>query len=468
MAVFTRGPEPDARIHLLGIGGVGMAGLALLIKSLGWRVDGCDAYSGSLLPWLEGQGIRAVVGHCPEHLVPRPAALVRSPAVSWEEPELKEARRAGIPVIDRGRLLPALLRNRRTVAVAGTHGKTTTASMIAWCLAATGRPVSYCIGGVCPGLDAVARVEPEGWTVVEADESDGTLRFYHPEVAVITMMDLDHVDYYRDESAMAAMYRTFAEQSRQVVLPSAGGGWRRDGLSGSMVTFGWEATDGARATDVRLEATRTTFTAAVGGFPPVTVQLSVPGRHNVLNALAAMAALQRCGMDPVVAAGALASFRLPRRRFETVVKTAGIQVISDYAHHPVEIAALIDQARLLAPRRMLAVFQPHRYSRTRAFAASFVEVLSRLDLVVIAPVYSASEPFVEGGTSADLLQEAMRRGLTQIHVADSLASAWSQLREAMKPGDVVLIIGAGDVERIGPWAARDVALLAGMQNGKNL
>lgn len=468
LAVFARGPEPDARIHLLGIGGVGMAGLALLVKSLGWRVDGCDAYPGPLLSWLAGQGIHATVGHGPEHLVPRPAALVRSPAVSWNEPELQEARRAGIPVIDRGRLLPVLLRGRRTVAVAGTHGKTTTASMIAWCLAASGQPVSYCIGGVCPGLDAVARIEPQGWIVVEADESDGTLQYYHPDVGVVTTMDLDHVDYYRDEAAMTAIYRAFAEQSGHVVLPSAGTGSCRAGFPGTAVTFGWDAADGARATGVHLEAGGSTFVAEMAGLAPLTVHLAIPGRHNVSNALAALAAVRMCGVEPEVAARALAAFRLPRRRFETVVDAAGIRVISDYAHHPVEIAALIDQALLLVPRRTLAVFQPHRFSRTRAFRSEFIDVLSRLDHVMLAPVYSASEPFVEGGTSADLQQEAERRGLTRIALSDSLESAWARLRDGLQPGDLVLIIGAGDVDKIGPWAAHHVTGLAETRNGNNV
>lgn len=469
LAVFERGPDPDERIHLLGIGGVGMAGLALLIRSLGWRVDGCDAVPGSLLPWLERNGIRVTVGHAADHLASRPAALVRSPAVSWSDPELQEAKRLRIPVIDRGRLLPVLLRRRRTVAVAGTHGKTTTASMIAWCLAASDQPVSYCIGGICPGLDAVARVEPEGWMVVEADESDGTLQHYHPEVAVITTMDLDHVDYFRDEQSLHALYRTFAAQSRHTVMPSSAAGPSREGVPASVRTFGTDAGADARATGVCLDAHGSAFSAVIGQHPPVPVRLAVPGRHNVSNALAAMAALGICGLEPEAAAAALARFRLPRRRFETVADAGGIRVVSDYAHHPVEIAALIDQALLLGPQRVLAVFQPHRYSRTRAFRAGFIDVLSRLDQVVIAPVYSASEPFVEGGTSADLHQEAERRGITRVSVSASLEEAWSRLRGGLQPGDLVLIIGAGDVDRIGPWAAHHVMQMAGKtDNGKQV
>ncbi len=438
-----------------------MAGLALLIKSLGWRVDGCDAAPGPLLSWLNEQGVATSVGHDPTHLAARPAAVVRSPAVPWSHPELVAALDRKIPVIDRGRLLPALLRTRSTVAVAGTHGKTTTASMIAWCLAHAGQPVSYCIGGVCPGLDAVARIEPDGWMVVEADESDGTLRHYHPAVGVVTALDLDHVDYYADESAMQSVYRTFAAQSGVAIVPAASTG--HPGWSGfACTTFGEETHAAVRATHIRLAADGSDFDLVAEGESPCPVHLGVPGRHNVLNALAAWAALRAGGMPAGDVASGLSSFRLPRRRFETVIDAGGIRVITDYAHHPVEIKALVDQVRLLAPRRIIAVFQPHRYSRTRAFREGFVDVLAGLDLVVLAPVYSASEPFVEGGTSADLHAEAVRRGHATMHLAESLDDAWVRVRRDLQPGDVVLIIGAGDVDRIGPWAAHHVGSRAGI------
>ncbi len=431
-----------------------MAGLALLIKSLGWQVDGCDASTGPLLSWLNAQGIATKVGHAPAHLNERPVAIVRSPAVAWTDPELVAALEQQIPVIDRGRLLPALLGARSTVAVAGTHGKTTTASMIAWCLARAGHPVSYCIGGVCPGLDAVARIEPEGWVVVEADESDGTLRHYHPKVGVVTALDLDHVDYYADESALHSVYHTFVRQSDLAIVPAGSCG--ESGWPGTrVITFG-EATASVQAAHCRLDAGGSDLEVAIEGGAIIPVRLGVPGRHNILNALAAWAALRACGLPAQDIAAGLSTFRLPRRRFETVIDAAGIRIISDYAHHPVEIKALIDQAKLLAPRRLIAVFQPHRYSRTRAFSSAFINVLAELDLVVLAPVYSASEPFIEGGTSADVHAEAVRRGCTRIHLADSLDEAWIRLRRAMQPGDLVLIIGAGDVDRIGPWAANHV------------
>lgn len=456
LAAALRTPQASDRVHMLGIGGVGMAGLALLLKSNGWEVSGCDAVAGGLLPWLADQGIRATVGHDPAHLDPAPTFLVRSPAVGWSEPELAAAVQRGIPVIDRGRLLPELLKRRRTIAVAGTHGKTTTSSMVAWGLVDSGQPASYCIGGTCPGLGAVARVERDGWTVVEADESDGTLRYYHPDIAVITSIDLDHVDYFEDDAALFALFETFAAQARHRVVPH-GCALRTAGMPGRTLTFGLEPDASVRADEVRLLPDRTSFQVHVQGAPWGRVELPVPGLHNVLNALAALAAASLAGQDLATVSAALARFSLPRRRFEEVARGQGIRVISDYAHHPVEIAALIGQARLAAPRRIVAVFQPHRYSRTKAFLGAFIDVLSGLDVVVLAPVYAASEPWIEGGTSDDLYAEARRRGLEHIENARSLEEAAARLRASWRSGDLVLIIGAGDVEQIGTMAGRWLA-----------
>jgi UDP-N-acetylmuramate--alanine ligase len=442
---------------MLGIGGVGMAGLALLLKEKGWQVSGCDAYPGPLLTWLNDLGISAVVGHDPDHLSSALMFLVRSPAVPWSEPELQTAMAAGIPVIDRGRLLPELLKSRPTIAVAGTHGKTTTASMIAWCLAASGRPHSYCIGGVCPGLGSVARVDTEGWTVVEADESDGTLRYYVPDIAVITSMDLDHVDYYNEPSRLNDVFGTFAGQAQKLIVPE-NEAMAFQTRTGGVVSFGFGEKAAWRAVDVVMTANGSQFDVMVEGAHQGTVCLSVPGRHNIANALAAMAAGQWVGLTMVEMIAALAAFQLPRRRYELVASGQGIQVISDYAHHPVEISALLDQARLSNPKRIVAVFQPHRYSRTKAFRESFAEVLSKMDEVILVPVYAASEPFIEGGTSNELYASCHHRGFRKVQKSTSVRHAWELLRQVWRAGDLVLIIGAGDVDQIGTWAAEMLGL----------
>jgi len=445
-------------VHMLGIGGVGMAGLALLLKSRGWRVTGCDVSEGPLLAWLRRQGIAVSIGHDPIHLESAPDVLVRSPAVHVDEPELQEARRLEIPVIDRGRLLPALMDRHDVIAVAGTHGKTTTSSMIAWILHNAGIPVSYCIGGVCPGLGAVAAVREGGWMVIEADESDGTLRHYRPRVAVITSMDLDHVDYFSTAEALDDVYGPFARAAERAIYPGADrqAACLLTGREGA-TSFGLENDADWSAARCLLDAAGSTFDVMHRGELAGSIALGVSGRHNMLNALAAIAATRPLGVEWPAVARALATFQLPRRRYERVAEGRGITVISDYAHHPAEIAALLQQASMEKRSRTIGVFQPHRYSRTKAFGEGFLDVLARLDHIVLAPVYAASEPEIEGGTSEDLAAAARRRGFQHLELADSVAAAWERLRAVWRAGDLVLIIGAGDVEVIGTWAREALA-----------
>ncbi len=446
-ALLARAP---GCLHMAGAGGVGMAGLALLMRQQGWRVSGCDAAEGSLVPWLRQQGIPVAVGHDPGHLdVDPPDAIIRSPAVVREEAELREAARRGIPVLDRGEVLPVLLRAYRTAAIAGTHGKTTTASMLAWILEKAGRHPSFCIGGVCPNLGMVARAAAMDAMVVEADESDGTLRWYRPDVAVITSVDLDHVDYFPDEAALTGLYRAFAAASRVVVRPHAA-----PALTSSDRTFGLAEGADVQAVGISLSADGSCSTLVIDGAPAGSLVLGVSGEHNVLNALAATAAAQAWSVPVAVVLDALSSFQLPRRRFEEVARGRGLRMISDYAHHPVEIAALLAQARLQKPRRLIGVFQPHRYSRTRAFKKEFAGVLSSLDYLVLAPVYAASEPEMAGGTSRDLYEEFLSPGEGGVELAGSLEEAWSKLNSVAREGDLILLIGAGDVEIIGTWASR--------------
>ncbi len=441
---------PGARVHMTGIGGVGMAGLALLLSRTGRVVSGCDVSGNALTRWLETEGIPCRIGHHAAHLDEMvPNVIVRSPAVSLDEPELREALARGLPVLDRGAVLPAWLSTRRTLAVAGTHGKTTTASMLAWILEVAGEDPTFAIGGICPNLGAVARVGTGPGTVVEADESDGTLALYHPEIAVITSMDWDHVDFYPDENHQLRVYRQFAAQSSMVIMPVE----EKIELDGqSVMTFGWseEATACARAVTLRADESR--FDLVMEGRSFGEIVLGISGRHNVRNALAAAAAAHAWGISFAAIAGGLRSFRLPARRFELLRCLNGVRVVGDYAHHPVEIDALVAQARLHEPERIMAVFQPHRYSRTLAFKNEFARSLSGLDAVVLAPVYAASEPPVKGGFSEDLyacMHEAMG---DRVRLADSLETAWSMLEQEVRAGDLLLVIGAGDVEKITSWA----------------
>jgi UDP-N-acetylmuramate--alanine ligase len=451
--------KPGARVHMVGIGGVGMAGLALLIKSQGHHVTGCDAYEGALLPWLASEGIACSVGHHASHITAQqPHLVVRSPAVALAEDELQTATRLGVPVVDRGEVLPYLLNSYRLAAVAGTHGKTTTASMLAWIMKRSGLTISYVIGGVCPNLGAVADVHSDGIMVVEADESDGTLQHYTPDIGIITSMDLDHVDYFRDVDGQNEVFRRFVTQARRIIVPSS------DEAAMTIVrdhpaarSFGLTPEADVSASDVQLNSHDACFRLRSREHGEHAMQLGVPGLHNVLNALAAATAALAWGVSMPAIAQALREFRLPRRRFEVIFEDNRYRVISDYAHHPVEITALLKQAHLLKPQRMIAVFQPHRYSRTAAFKKEFARSLAMLDYLVLTPVYAASEHPVDGGSSSDLYDECQALGLRKVELADSLSAAWEKLHGEMMPGDLILIIGAGDVERIGAWAAEQLA-----------
>ncbi len=454
-ALLACPPEP---VHLLGIAGVGVAALAVQLAARGHAVSGCDSQPGRVGAWLERQGIRVARGHDPAHVDDTVRWLVRSPAVADDEPEILAARARGLPVLPRGVVLPALLRDRASIAVCGTHGKTTTTAMLAHILAAAGRPHGFCIGGEADALGGVARSAGDGVLVVEADESDGTLAVYEPEAGLVTNVEPDHVDFFEDEADLDLCFRQFAERVRRVLVYCAddAGACRAARYAVRCVSYGVRAEADWRLVDCDLAARSASCALRGQGGAEVSLVLPVPGLTNLLDAAGAVAMAVEWGITPARAAAALADFRAVRRRFEVVAEARGITVINDYAHHPTEIEALMQQVRGLRPARVLAVFQPHRYTRTAALGAAFPPSLAGVDLLWLAPVYAASEDPVPGGTSADLLRQFEAAGVPA-RGADSLLAAWEAIRENWRAGDVVLVIGAGDVERIAQWAADELA-----------
>ena len=450
-----RGP-----VHLLGIGGVGMAGLAAALRAAGLEVTGCDGQHGETVRWLQSLGIPVHKGHDPSHLEPRPAWMVRSPAVRETEPEVMEARRAGIPVLARGFVLPAVLRGRTGIAVAGTHGKTTTTAMTAHILRTCGIDASFCVGGIVSADGAVAAVGRSRVMVVEADESDGTLALYESAVAVVTNVELDHVDYFRDEASLHACFGTFVRKAGCLIhcaedpgasVISAG---HPDAESFGLVAGRWQARG------LREEPFAQAFEVLCEGRIAGQVSLNLPGRHNVLNALAAVAASARTGVDPAAACRALASYRGVRRRFEIVARAPGRVVISDYAHHPTEIRALMTQVMALPCARRIAIFQPHRFTRTAALGPDFARAFGGLDLLVLAPTYAAFEDPVAGGAVEDLARLFEREYRAPSWCAPSLAAAWERVAADWRDGDVVLLIGAGDVDALSSEARRHLDTLS--------
>lgn len=447
--------QPGRRVHLMGVGGVGMAGLAFLLKQRGHVVTGCDLKASRLTHWLESQGIPVTEGHDASHVGHETDWLIRTSATPLDAPEIQAAINAGIPVHRRGEVLPVLFEGVTSIAVAGTHGKTTTTTFVTQLLRAAGRDPSWCIGGESEALGGVAGVGKGGLLVVEADESDGTLADYHPDIAVVTNVDTDHLDHFHTQEAIESCFRVFVQQTRGRVVYCGEdvAATRVCANRGNAVSYGIDNEATVYARNVELGPDGSRFRVQHGATDVGMFELPVPGRHNVLNALAAISVCLILGFAPSELKAAMLTLRLPGRRFQNVLHTENIRIINDYAHHPREIAALVETARLSAPSRLVAVFQPHRYSRTAALASEFPAAFKGIDELILLPVYAASESALVGGTHWDLYEQFRMAELArqigyQTRVATSSAQAMEYLRWHMTTGDTVLLVGAGSIESL--------------------
>jgi UDP-N-acetylmuramate--alanine ligase len=432
-------PWSGRRLHFVGIGGAGMSGLALVAGALGAEVTGSDRAQSSYTRRLHEAGIEPAIGHDAAH-VPDGAEVVVSTAIPADNPELARARELGLTVLHRGDLLAQAAALKRSIAVAGAHGKTTTAAMTAHVLRATGRDPAFLIGGELRAAGSNAAWGGGDWIVVEADESDRSFLKLSPDVAVITNVELDHHATYRSEDELVAAFAEFAAQAGARIA------WADAPVDREARRYGIGVGD-LEAADVELGPDGATF--VVDG---VGVQLQVPGEHNVLNALAALAAAQAAGVPPAEAAPALASFSGAGRRFEARGTTAsGAVVYDDYAHHPTEIAATLSAARTLEPKRLVACFQPHLYSRTEHLAKRFGEALAEADVVVVLDVYPAREraedhPGVSGRLVAAAAAQAARG--RPVYWLPKMDDAVALLERELRAGDVLVTLGAGDVDQV--------------------
>jgi UDP-N-acetylmuramate--alanine ligase len=447
------------RVHLVGIGGVGMAGIARILLERGLPVSGSDASDSPTVRALRALGAVVNVGHDAAHVADADALVVTS-AARETNPELVEARRRGLLVLHRSQALAALLRGRRAVAVAGTHGKTTTTSMLTVALRRAGADPSFAIGGeLTEGGDSAHEGAGDVF-VAEADESDGSFLLYEPTVAVVTNVEPDHLDHYGTAEAVTAAFEEFAERvvpggllvacaddpgsARLAAAVRAG---RRDV---AVRTYGTGEGADVRVSDLDASGPGARFALGVGDGPRQRLTLRVPGVHNALNAAAAWAAGTWLGYDPELLAQGLAGYGGARRRFETKGVAAGVRVLDDYAHHPSEVAAVLRAVRgVSGDGRVLAVFQPHLYSRTRIFAEEFGRALGLADDVVVLDVYGARED-PEPGVSGELVTRAVPLPPERVAFVPDGEAAVRRLAERAAPGDVVLTLGAGDVTRLGP------------------
>ena len=447
----------------MGVCGVGVAGVARLLAARGWQVSGCDAGPDPLISrWLTANSVTVLQGHAASHLKPCASGLanllIHTAAVPENHPEIMHARASGYTVCRRGEALAALVDLSRSVAVCGAHGKTTTSCFTTRLLQELGASPAWCIGGTTTTLGGVAGVGGGDLLVVEADESDGTLALYHPAVTVLNNIDLDHLEHFAGEAALIDCYRQVVRQTR-VGLAYCADDARACAVAqeftGPSLSFGFGKEAALRATEVELSASGVSFMVSRPEGVLGRCELGVPGRHNVLNALGALAAGILAGYDPQRALSLLSRVaELPARRFERIATGGVFQVISDYAHHPAEIAALVGTARLQGAGRVVAVFQPHRYTRTRALGADFPAAFDGVDELTLVPVYAASEAPLESGGIADLHAHFRRlRPAMPVLLARSLDEAWLGLCRRLQAGDLLLIVGAGDVVQLAGLAA---------------
>ena len=440
------------KIHFVGIGGIGMSGLAEVLSISGVSVTGCDLKRSSATDLLEGRGIAVTLGHDPSHVAGNDLVVITS-AVRGEHPEVDAARMQGIRIMKRAEVLGAIVNDKHSIGIAGTHGKTTTSAMVSMVLEEAGLDPTMLVGGMVRNLKTNAKRGTGEYLVVEADEYDRTFHHLHPRVAVLTNIEADHLEYYKSLEAIIEAFRIFVGG-----IPPGGaviGCVDDDNVSrllrhGERIrAIGYGLSEGADVRAVNLEFSErgSSFEVPGTGF----FKLFIPGEHNVRNALAAIAVGLELGIEPETIAAALAKFLGVDRRFQILGDYQGAVIVDDYAHHPTEIRATLDAARRGYPqRRLVALFQPHLYSRTRDFAKEFGEALAVADVPIVTPVYAAREQPVEG-VSAKLIADAAK-GVEFLDRSNS--QIVNELRRRLKPNDIFITMGAGDVHEIAEQLVR--------------
>ena len=448
-------------IHFIGIGGIGMSGIAEVMHILGYKVQGSDVADGYVVDGLREHGIKVAIGHDPGNLG-EAAVVVVSSAVKKDNPEVQAAYEHRIPVVRRAEMLAELMRLKSTVAVAGTHGKTTTTSMIAAMLDAGGIDPTVINGGIINAYGSNARLGSSDWMVVEADESDGSFLRLDGTIAVVTNIDPEHLDHYGSFDAAKDAYVEFVENvpfygaallcidhaEVQSIMPRL-----RDRR---VVTYGFAAQADVRGENVTPTPSGNSFDVSLrdrsGHVRTITgIALPMPGRHNVQNALAAIGVAAELGIPDETIAQGFEKFHGVKRRFTKVGEVDGVTIIDDYGHHPVEIRAVLSAAREAAPGRVIAVVQPHRFTRLQSLMDEFQGAFNDADFVLVAPVYAAGEPPIDGVDHEALVEGLKERGhLGAQSVADA-DQVCRLLRDLAAPGDMVICLGAGDITK---WAAK--------------
>lgn len=447
-------PERLQSLHFVGIGGAGMSGIALVMHDQGYRVTGSDLKSSRYVTLLEKAGVPVSIGHKSANL-DSPDVVVISSAIPAHNVEVQEARRKGIQVVKRAQALAWIMQAGRGVAVCGTHGKTTTTSMISRVLVDGGFDPTFLVGGELNDLGSNARRGQGAFVVCEADESDGSLLYLSPEVAVLTNVELDHHSHYRHIEDVEAVFERFLERLPATgLLVYCGEDRRVRRLAGRIdrpaCSYGFADGDDYQARDVESRHLGNRFQVWRRGSLVAQVELAVPGRHNVLNALACFATLHELGIPAEDITSSLRTFGGAVRRFQLKGRRDGVTVVDDYAHHPTELHATLLAAREGEWKRIIAIFQPHLYSRTEFLQTEFAEALLQADVAVVTDVYGARED-PRPGISGKLIVDNLLRldPHKPVIYLPRLGGVVDYLERCTQPGDLVLTLGAGDVHRVG-------------------
>ncbi len=442
-------------IHFVGIGGIGMSGIAELLLNLGYRVSGSDLRRSETTERLERLGAVVRAGHAASNVPPDGHVVVVSSAVRYDNPEVLEAHRRKIPVIPRAEMLAELMRMKYGIAIAGTHGKTTTTSMVATVLASAGWDPTAVVGGKLNSLGSNAKLGQGEFLVAEADESDGSFLKLSPTVAVVTNIDPEHLDFYSGIGQIKETFLHFINKvpfygfsvlcidhpNVQELIPS---------VEKRFVTYGFSRSAIYRADEVVASGMTNRFAVLARGERLGEILLHAPGRHNVGNALAAAAVALELGIPFDRVREGLSAYAGVGRRFQVKGETGGVTVVDDYGHHPAEIRATLAAAREVWPdRRIVVGFQPHRYSRTRALFKEFLPAFGDADVLLVFDVYSAGEEPIEGVTAEALCSAVRDRGHRDARYLGKSAGAGEAVQAALRPGDIFLTMGAGDVWRLG-------------------
>ena len=469
-------PQTIGLVHFIGIGGIGMSGIAEVLKNLGYRVQGSDQADGANIQRLREKGIECFIGHKPENLGAAEVVVV-STAIKKSNPELKAARERLLPIVRRAEMLAELMRFRQAVAVGGTHGKTTTTSMIATLLDAGGLDPTVVNGGIINAYGTNARMGAGEWMVVEADESDGTFLKLPADIAVVTNIDPEHLDHYGTFDKVREAFRQFVEN-----VPFYGFGVmctdhpevqamvariedRR------VITYGANAQADVRFSNHRMEGASSLFDVSIRNRKTgadtliADLRLPMPGRHNVSNATAAIAVAHELGIPADDIRKGLSSFGGVKRRFTHTGSWNGVEIFDDYGHHPVEIKAVLKAARDASSGRVIAIAQPHRYTRLRDLFDEFSACFNDANTVAIAPVYAAGEDPIDGVSSEKLVHRIRSGGHRDArHIAEPSMIA-PMIREIARPGDFVVFLGAGNITQWAYALPRELVAADGFAGG---